>query len=223
MGNQASPAGEKHASAVALAEGDISNSCNSQQLDIPLNIGISLRQVFASKTAHFSDQSAATFGLVVLLHATALCLMVRATDFTTPAVSVPMTISFAPIEPAQEKTRLKPKTEAPAEKPAVSATPAETQPQVIPPRFDVAHLNNPVPAYPALSQRLGEQGQVTLRVYVMPDGTAGEVQIHVSSGYPRLDRAAREAVERWKFMPASKNDHPVGAWVLIPIPYILKS
>jgi len=101
------------------------------------------------------------------------------------------------------------------------AEPTAAPPQVIPPRFDAAYLNNPVPKYPSLSRRLGEEGVVMLRVYVAPDGTAREVQVRTSSGSPRLDRSAAEAVERWKFVPAREGDRPVGAWVLVPVRFSL--
>ena len=38
------------------------------------------------------------------------------------------------------------------------------------PRFDADYLNNPKPAYPSMSKRLGEEGQVLLRVLVGQDG-----------------------------------------------------
>lgn len=175
----------------------------------------------------FKSQSLITLGFVLFMHAAALYVVTRVTDMKMPAVSVPLIASFVLSEPAPEKPKVKPKPKphALADEPVVSEKPPEeeSQPQVIPPQFDVAHLNNPPPDYPPLSRRLREQGEVILRVYVTVEGTAGQVQIHTSSGYPRLDRAAREAVGRWKFMPARRGDETVGAWALVPIQYILKS
>jgi len=94
---------------------------------------------------------------------------------------------------------------------------------VAPPRFDADYLHNPAPAYPALSRRLGEEGRVLLRVYVHADGSAGQVEVRESSGYERLDRAAREAVARWRFVPARQGERPVAAWVLVPISFSLRS
>lgn len=90
------------------------------------------------------------------------------------------------------------------------------------PRFDADYLDNPPPDYPALSRRLGEQGRVVLRVYVTPHGRASEVHIERSSGHARLDRAATDTVGRWRFVPAARNAEPVGAWVLVPISFVLK-
>ena len=67
---------------------------------------------------------------------------------------------------------------------------APTPPAMSSPRFDAAYLNNPAPAYPSLSRRLGEEGRVLLRVLVDPDGRAREVHVQGASGHTRLDRAA---------------------------------
>jgi protein TonB len=123
---------------------------------------------------------------------------------------------------------------APAEAPApvVAAPPPPEPPEpepapspvvpVIPPVFNADYLRNPPPAYPALSRRIGEEGRVLLRVLVSPAGTAEEVQVRTSSGSARLDQAARDAVQRWKFVPARRGEHPVAAWVLIPISFRLE-
>ena len=57
------------------------------------------------------------------------------------------------------------------------------------------------PLYPPLSRRMEEQGRVVLNVLVRADGTAGQVSVKTSSGFPRLDKAATNAVERWRFEP----------------------
>ena len=92
----------------------------------------------------------------------------------------------------------------------------------MPPRFDAAYLENPAPEYPRLARRLGEEGTVLLDVYVSPSGTPERVQLHTSSGSPRLDEAARETVKRWKFVPARQGERPVAAWIVVPIRFVLK-
>lgn len=57
------------------------------------------------------------------------------------------------------------------------------------------------PSYPALSRRKGEEGRVVLNVLVKADGTAGAVSVKRSSGFPRLDDAASNAVRVWRFEP----------------------
>ena len=76
---------------------------------------------------------------------------------------------------------------------------------------------NPKPVYPERSRALGEQGRVVLRVRVGADGRALEVSVLQGSGYPRLDRAAREAVGRWRFVPARQGGVAVEDSVDVPI------
>ena len=60
-----------------------------------------------------------------------------------------------------------------------------------------------------------------LRVFVTPEGTAGEVRIQSSSGSPLFDEAALEAVRQWRFVPARQGDNAVAAWVQVPIVFRL--
>jgi protein TonB len=137
-----------------------------------------------------------------------------------------------PTPRAVEKPRL---VTAPAESPSPIVAPAPPPPAPEPvaaaeppppaaitaPVFDAAYLQNPKPAYPLVSLRLREQGRVILRVRVSSAGTAEEVQVRTSSGYPRLDESARETVSHWKFAPARRGAEAVTEWVLIPIPFKL--
>jgi protein TonB len=94
-------------------------------------------------------------------------------------------------------------------------------PVLLPPRFDAAYLKNPEPDYPALSRRFREEGRVVLRVLVSESGTSSQLEIRDSSGHPRLDQAALEAVRRWRFSPARRGAEPVSAWVLVPLTFSL--
>ena len=114
-----------------------------------------------------------------------------------------------------------------AQPPAPPTVPvaAATAPVLVPvsaPIFNADYLNNPSPAYPRISRRLGEQGRVMLRVRVSAQGVPEEVQLKISSGFERLDGSALEAVRRWKFVPAKRGAYPVPAWVLIPISFRLE-
>jgi protein TonB len=59
-----------------------------------------------------------------------------------------------------------------------------------------------LPAYPRISQRLGEEGTVTLSIDVLANGSAGNVSVIQSSGYRRLDTAAIKAARATAFTPA---------------------
>jgi protein TonB len=140
-----------------------------------------------------------------------------------PLLAVPEEVP-APVAPPVEAPVAKapeaPPVEAPAAPPAEA--PPAPPPSLVPPRFDADYLLNPPPEYPALSRRLGEAGQVLLRVRVSAEGLPLAVELKRSSGFPRLDEAARAAVERWRFVPARRGERPVEAWVLIPISFTLR-
>ncbi|TBR14266.1 energy transducer TonB [Rugosibacter aromaticivorans] len=106
-----------------------------------------------------------------------------------------------------------------ASTPPIDAPPASMPTQ---PRFDADYLDNPKPTYPPLSRRVGEQGRVVLRVRVGADGLANDVQLHISSGFARLDNSALETVQHWKFVPARRGNEAIAATVLIPIVFSLK-
>jgi protein TonB len=84
------------------------------------------------------------------------------------------------------------------------------------------HLYNPKPSYPPESRTAGEQGTVVLRVRVEADGRPGTITLARSSGHPRLDRAAQEAVRRWRFKPATRDGQPFVSTVDVPVRFSLR-
>jgi protein TonB len=103
----------------------------------------------------------------------------------------------------------------------VEGVPEPELPQVTPPRIDASQLDNPAPAYPPAARRLREQGEVLLSVYILPDGSVGEIRLKRSSGHARLDRSALEAVKRWRYVPASRGGEPIPYWYVQPIAFVL--
>lgn len=83
------------------------------------------------------------------------------------------------------------------------------------------YLRNPKPGYPSASRRLGEQGTVYVRAFINVAGEAKSVELKKSSGYPRLDRAAVDAIRTWKFVPAKRDDKPIEAAVIVPMKFSL--
>lgn len=130
----------------------------------------------------------------------------------------------APANPSQPGLAASPSAQPAAGVASPTAAPPAAPPPApaeTPPVFNAAYLDNPAPAYPALSRRSGEQGRVLLRVLVNAAGRADDVQLRSSSGSARLDEAARETVRRWRFVPARRGDEAVPAWVLVPISFSL--
>lgn len=103
-----------------------------------------------------------------------------------------------------------------------SAPPAPAAPKIELPSSNAAYLQNPAPAYPAISKRMGEQGKVVLRVFISTDGLPQKIEINQSSGFDRLDRQAQDTVLRWKFVPGKRNGVPEAMWYLVPINFVLE-
>ena len=77
----------------------------------------------------------------------------------------------------------------------------------------------PPPAYPREAMRQGIGGTVRVQVTVAPDGSVERMDVAQSSGNRYLDRAAMDAVRRWRFAPAMRNGQPVSATVVIPVDF----
>lgn len=93
---------------------------------------------------------------------------------------------------------------------------------VVLPVSDADYLHNPPPAYPRMSRRLGEQGTVLLRVFISAEGRAEKADIRTSSGYARLDEAALETVQRWRYVPGKRAGQPEAMWFNVPINFVLE-
>lgn len=89
-------------------------------------------------------------------------------------------------------------------------------------RYDAAYLRNPPPEYPPVARRRGEAGTVLLSVWVEADGRAGEVSVRQGSGSARLDRAALDAVRRWRFVPAKNGGVALASRIEVPIIFRLE-
>jgi periplasmic protein TonB len=80
--------------------------------------------------------------------------------------------------------------------------------QVVPASLD-AKFHNKEPVYPPDAVRRAEQGAVMLLIHVSADGLTAGVEVLQGSGYVVLDRAARDAVVAWHFLPAVKDGQPI--------------
>jgi protein TonB len=80
-------------------------------------------------------------------------------------------------------------------------------------------LESPAPSYPPEAFRNGESGTVLLRVHVDPQGLPYQVDLVQSSRSRALDRAASQAVRRWRFRPAMRGGQPVAGEVQVPISF----
>ena len=105
---------------------------------------------------------------------------------------------------------------------ASPATVVATAPALVLPSSDADYLNNPKPPYPALSKRLREQGKVVVRTLIGADGMAQQAEIKQSSGFERLDEAARATAMRWRYVPGRRAGVAEAMWFNVPFTFILE-
>lgn len=85
------------------------------------------------------------------------------------------------------------------------------------------YRETPQPLYPDSARREGKEGRVLLRVLVDEEGRTKAIEINTSSGYDLLDRAATEALKKWRFIPARAGGKPIETWVKVPIEFQLSN
>ena len=89
------------------------------------------------------------------------------------------------------------------------------------PAQDLKTANRVDPTYPPASRRAGEEGTVRLKVLVDTNGRASNVQVTQSSGFPRLDQAAQEAVRKWRFVAATDGSNKIQAYTQVAVTFKL--
>lgn len=87
----------------------------------------------------------------------------------------------------------------------------QAQPAHIAPVIDAKHSCQ-LPEYPAASRRLDEQGTVTIGFLIDAKGAAVASRIEASSGFQRLDEAARAALSHCRFKPGTVDGMPEQSW-----------
>jgi protein TonB len=171
-------------------------------------------------------------GLVVVLHAVLLWAIasglarqvVRITENTVEAVL--MSEALPPV-PAAPKT---PPPKAPAPPPPAQASTAPAITQAATPTLPAAPPALPAirtgaviqpgahcakPDYPSASRRMEEEGTVTLKFLIGADGRVLQADIEKSSGFNRLDEAARNALSKCQFRPGTVDGKPEQSWANI--------
>lgn len=102
--------------------------------------------------------------------------------------------------------------------PASPAATAVAAPKPAAPARTTANVNMAQcekPEYPSASRRMEEEGTVALRFLVGVDGKIVQSEIEKSSGYKRLDEAARTGLSKCQFKPATVDGKPEQAWTTI--------
>lgn len=79
------------------------------------------------------------------------------------------------------------------------------------------------PRYPIESRRKHEQGTVVLAITLGTDGAVEMISIARSSGFSRLDDAARDAVRKWRWRPTIQQGQAVRVKGVVEIPFVLQT
>jgi protein TonB len=93
----------------------------------------------------------------------------------------------------------------PSPAPAASAPPAVTA-------AVISASSCEKPEYPSASKRLEEEGTVQLKFLVGVDGKVLESAVEKSSGFRRLDEAARAGLAKCQFKPGTVDGKPQQSW-----------
>lgn len=161
--------------------------------------------------------------LLVALLALGWYFYSRSTNDTS-AVTTPTTDA---IEPTAESAAAEAEREAAAaaerRREADAAKATTPKPAPAPRLVDASPVAgmSPEPDYPASSQRRGETGTVTLKVDVGADGVPTNVDFVDRSGSQDLDRAAMNAVKKWRFNPAKRDGKAIASSVTVPVNFVL--
>ena len=125
----------------------------------------------------------------------------------------------APETPAIENGE-QPRLVETAPPPPPSAVPAAPPPRAAPVATSQPQpVSTPSPTYPARALRNGEQGTVMVSAEISENGIPSAVEVARSSGSRQLDRAAVDAVRRWRFRPAMADGRPTTGRVQVPISF----
>jgi len=131
-----------------------------------------------------------------------------------PPTAAPNAIA-APNSAAVPNTSANTASAAPA---PTAPAPAQAATRVAPPVRTTANVNMAQcdkPEYPSASRRMEEEGTVSLRFLVGIDGKIIQSEVEKSSGYKRLDEAARAGLSKCQFKPATVDGKPEQAWTTL--------
>ena len=118
-------------------------------------------------------------------------------------IQPPPTITAAPTPPPPAPVVIAPTPPTPA-----PVAPVRTPPVVLASSCEK-------PEYPSASRRANETGTVLLSFLIDQNGKVIDSKVERSSGFRRLDEAAKAGLGLCKFRPATVNGAPVQAWARI--------
>lgn len=88
--------------------------------------------------------------------------------------------------------------------------------------YRLGSADTPSPPYPMSARRKAQQGQVVVRLTVLPSGLVDKAELVESSGVAALDRAALDTLRLWRLQPALRAGTPIASRIEIPIKFVLE-
>ena len=70
---------------------------------------------------------------------------------------------------------------------------------------------------------MGHEGTVVLELQILPNGRVGDVRIHQSSGFAKLDESAAREARKWRMKPGTSDGTAMTMWRRVPIRFQLKN
>lgn len=151
---------------------------------------------------------------------------------STPQVMAPPPIVQTPVPPVPIMQTTPNPVLVPAPTPVATLTPTPAAAPAAPPAppsvvqggdLGTQMVAGKPPRYPVESRRKREQGTVVLTLILGLDGEVDSIAITGSSGFPRLDNAARDAVKGWRWRPTLRGGQPVRVRGVVEIPFVLRT
>ena len=138
----------------------------------------------------------------------------------TPPLPVPVVQQPSPTAVSAPPAPPTPAVPAAAATPDPSPAPAApAPPKTI--TSGVEYIQQPKVEFPAASKRMGETGTVMVRVLIDEQGRPESMSIQKSSGFPRLDEAAKLALRYARFKPNIEDGKATRVYVIAPIVFRL--
>ena len=141
---------------------------------------------------------------------------ILAVETATPAPVAPAPVQIAPPAPI-----LPPSVPVAAVAAPVPA-PVPAPVTKVPPSTDADDLYNPNQRYPRMSQTMGEQGTVMVRILIGANGLPLKAELQKTSGFERLDQAALDFVMQSRYKPGTLGGKPTEMWMGREVKYILR-
>lgn len=128
-----------------------------------------------------------------------------------PATKTPPPTPTAPVVTSPSPAAI----QLPAVPPTPAAPAAPAAPAVRTSAVIQAGASCAKPDYPSASRRLEEEGTVTLKFLIGVDGRVMQAEVEKTSGFQRLDEAARNALSKCQFKPGTVDGKPEQSWASI--------